>query len=130
MIQGSIIIIETVLLVTEIEEIVINSYANITAESLGLVPKGQKRYTTWERRGKPEGIMIERKEKLIEDIKGIYSPEEITEIFKIPDELINGFLYYVADNGGLGAAINKAEPETIKFILSNMAVKFLKLQKD
>ena len=47
-------IINVVMTATELEEIVITR-SNITAESLGLVPKNQKRYTTNERRLKTGG---------------------------------------------------------------------------
>ncbi len=39
----------------ELEEVEINKYKNIDAESLGLVPKGQKQYTVAERRLKTAG---------------------------------------------------------------------------
>lgn len=49
LVKNGIFIITTELQVTEIDEVVINKN-NISAENLGLVPKGQKKYTTAERR--------------------------------------------------------------------------------
>lgn len=53
-VKNNVFIINVTLAATELEEVVINR-STLTAESLGLVPKNQKRYTTNERRLKTGG---------------------------------------------------------------------------
>ncbi|RZJ71494.1 MAG: hypothetical protein EOO45_11880 [Flavobacterium sp.] len=49
-IKNGVLIINVEQNAIELEEIVIERYANITSESLGIVPKGQRRYTPAERK--------------------------------------------------------------------------------
>lgn len=141
-----------------IKEIMITNNNNITAESLGLVPYGQKKYTTAERRlktatdfaGLDQGITlsvdavinmlsgrtkqlkreleIERKEILQDKITRSFERETITKKYKIPDENIDGFLFYLADEPKIMEAVKLKNKDLIHFYLSELATEYIKLK--
>lgn len=140
----------------ELKEVLVESGPD--EESLGLVPKGQKQYTPAERKlytatsGLGVGTLIgldpilnaitgrtkmlkaavetEKKEFLIDKINGIYSAEHIMTEFKIPEENVNAFIYYVVEDAEFAAAM-KADNETLaKFLMTGLAQKYLKLLSD
>ncbi|AWH84888.1 hypothetical protein HYN59_07015 [Flavobacterium album] len=136
-----------------LDELVIVDYRHINAESLGLVPKGQKQYTPAEKklataskwRMNPLGLdplinmfsgrtatlqkaaEAEKKELLMEKIGYIYSEEDIVRQFKIPEEYVRGFVFYCVENKYFAKAINAKDDNMAKFLLAGLAVKYLKL---
>ncbi|WP_159799556.1 hypothetical protein [Flavobacterium sp. MK4S-17] len=147
----------------ELEEVIIDK-DTITAESLGLVPKGQKRYTPAERRLKTAGdfkpvhllgliaggmpidpilnaingktkrlkkeLKLEKKEMLLQKVKGMYTEGEIRDKFKIPSVQVEGFIYYIIEDSQFAAAVNANDYETAQFRMAVLAEKYLKLQKN
>lgn len=141
----------------ELEEVVINKYNHINSESLGLVPKGQKRRTVAERRLYTAGafsvgtvigldpiinaisgrtrmlkraLATERQEMSFSNIKGIYSDEEITANYKIPKEQINAFLYYLVENQEFLNALKAKNKTYSDFLLMELSKKYLKMQEE
>jgi hypothetical protein len=140
-------------------ETVVVVKSDITAESLGLVPPNQKRYTTAQRRLKTASdadfkiglgfsgsldplinrlsgrtkmlendLKIEGKERTIEKISKTIERQKITEMFKIPEEYINGFLFYLADDAEIAAAVKIKNNDLIIFRMTNLATEYLKLK--
>ena len=67
---------------------------------------------------------------LFKEIHNIYMPEEITAVLKVPDDTIDGFLFYVAEDTEFAATM-KAKNETMaKFLMVSLAQKYLALSKD
>lgn len=142
--------------VHRLEEVRIVDYRHINAESLGLVPKGQKQYTHAEKKlatassGKmnPMGLdplingisgrtaMLKaaaeaaKKEEIIEKISYIYSEEDIAEKLSIPIEYVKGFLFYVAEHKYLAKAIEEKNTTLAKFLLDGLALKYLELLQE
>jgi len=123
------------------------SKSNITSESLGLVPKGQKRYTPGERKvytatqgidaifnaisGRTKmlkkAVEYEKKEILMEKINYIYTEEELIEQFKIPQEYVRGFVYYVVEDKEFAGYIKAKNNGMAKFALARLAVEYLSI---
>ncbi len=130
-----------------IEEILITNQTVITAESLGLVPKGQKRYTVAERRMKSGGggigigglinlitgynkelkrnLEIEKKEMLIDKIKNQFDNTYFVTTLKIPENYIDGFLYYIVEDKKSYEILNGKDKYTKMFKLADLAVAYL-----
>ncbi|MGQ2983434.1 hypothetical protein [Flavobacterium sp.] len=137
----------------ELQEVVINDYRHLNAESMGLVSKGQMRYTPAEKKlataskwkMNPLGLdplinmfsgrtamlqkakETENKEALIEKMRYLYSEEDIVTLFKIPQEYVSGFLFYIVENKYFVKAMKEESEERIKFMLNGLAVKYLEL---
>jgi hypothetical protein len=142
---------------TELDELVINKYSHINSEALGLVPKGQKRYTVAERRlytasAMTVGTVIgldpiinaisgrtrmlrkayetEKKEGVMDNVSGLYNEDEITANYNIPKELVRGFVYYLTENEEYVVAVKSKNKAYIDFLTMELSKKYLKLQQD
>ena len=142
-----------------IKEIMVTNSDDINAESLGLVPKGQKKYTPAERRVKTAGdwsgnginggiltldplfnaisgrtkqlkaeLEIERKEFLQNKIYTNFDSEFITNQLHIPEEYVEGYVFYIVEDADLKTAIKAKNKTLITFRMSALAVDFLKLK--
>jgi len=138
---------------SEMNELVINTYGNVDSVSLGLVPANQKRYTVAERRmyfamggGIPLAYLInvisgrvamakralrtEKKEEIVETIRGMYNEDEITDMFGVPKEQVNGFMYYLGEDKLFGVMISKGWQPSLDFTMMNHAKEYLRIQAD
>lgn len=138
----------------ELDEVVINKYGKINSEALGIVPKGQKRYTVAERRlynasamtvGTVVGLdplinaisgrtrmlkkayEIEKLESSLNLMGGLYNEDEIMENYKIPEQYVKGFMYYAIENKEFAGAIKGRNKTLANFLLTDLAEKYLKL---
>ncbi len=143
-----------------IKEIMVTNADDITAESLGLVPKGQKKYTPAERRVKTASdfngqfglntafgidplfnaisgrtkqlkaeLEVERKEFLQSKINANFDSEFIMNQLHIPEEYVEGYVFYIVEDTELKAAAKAKNKTLINFIMSALAVDYLKLKK-
>ena len=134
-----------------IEQILITSNTVISAESLGLVPKGQKKYTVAERRlhagstgigvgtlvnlitgytkELKRNVEIEKKEMLQEKILRLYEKEYFIKTLKIPEQYINGFLFYVCEDKSVADLFKGQDKMQQMFKLSDLATEYLKTIK-
>ena len=142
-----------------IKEIMVTNADDITSESLGLVPKGQKKYTPAERRLKTAGdfngqfglntafsidplfnaisgrtkqlkaeLEVERKEFLQYKINTNFDSEYIMNQLHIPEEYVQGFVFYIVEDEELKNAAKAKNKTLISFRMSALAVDFLKLK--
>lgn len=142
-----------------IKEIMITNADDINAESLGLVPKGQKKYTPAERRLKTAGdfdgqfglntafsidpllnaisgrtkqlkaeLEVERKEFLQTKINANFDSEFIMNQLHIPEEYVEGYVFYIVEDTELKAAAKAKNKTLINFRMSALAVDYLKLK--
>ncbi len=140
----------------ELDEVVVNDYRHLNAESLGLVPKGQVRYTPAEKKlataskwkMNPLGLdplinmfsgrtamlqkaaETEKKAILLEKMRYLYSDEDIVSLFKVPQEYVSGFLFYIVENNYFVKAVKEENDSMAKFMLTGLAVKYLEMIKD
>jgi hypothetical protein len=137
----------------ELDELVIIDYSHINAESLGLVPRGQKQYTPAERKVatassfkmNPMGLdplinmfsgrsamlkkaaEIEKMEDLMQEINYIYTEDELVRKFKIPLDYVKGFVFYIVENKHFANAIRSKNENMAKFLLAGLADKYIAL---
>ncbi|AOE53296.1 hypothetical protein ALW18_12655 [Flavobacterium psychrophilum] len=143
--------------VAELDEVVITKYGNINAESLGLVPKGQKKRTVAERRLYTAGAFTvgtvigldpiinaisgrtrmlkrayetEKQETVISSIRASFDDEEISQQYNIPKEHVDGFLFYLAENKDFTAVLKQGNKQYVDFMMMEQAKAYLKLQQD
>ena len=140
----------------ELEEVTIVQYKNINAVSLGIIPKNQKTYTPAERKLKAASemsigtiisidpllnwisgrtrmlkkeVQIEKNEFLIDATSDYYQKEYFTDVLKIPEDYVDGFLFYVVENSRFVMAMKDKNKTMATFILSELAVEYLKLSE-
>lgn len=138
----------------ELDEVVINKYGKINSEALGIVPKGQKRYTVAERRlytasALTVGTVVsldplinaisgrtrmlkkayetEKLESSLNLMGGLYNEDEIMENYKIPEQYVKGFMYYAIENKEFAVAIKGKNKTLADFLMTGLAEKYLKL---
>jgi hypothetical protein len=142
-----------------IKEIMVTNSDDITAESLGLVPKGQKKYTPAERRVKTAGdfdgqfglntafsidpllnalsgrtkqlkaeLEVERKEFIQQKINSNFDAEFMMNKLHIPEEYVEGFVFYLVEDSELKEAIKAKNKTLATFRMSALAVEYLQLK--
>ena len=136
-----------------IKEIMITNADGITAESLGLVPKGQKRYTPAERRVKTAGdwsgtgidgallsldpllnaisgrtkqLKAELEVERKEFLQNKINANFDTEF--IPEEYAEGYVFYIVEDSEIKAAAKAKNKTLLNFRMSALAIDFLKLK--
>ena len=144
--SGDLLFVPLENLVHNLDELVVER-STITSESLGLIPKGQKRYTPAERKvftatngvdavfnyfsGRTAMVKkaaeYEKKESLMEKINYIYTEEDIIAEFKIPKEYVKGFVFYIVEDKQFSAAIKSKNDGMAKFLMTALAEKYLAL---
>jgi hypothetical protein len=134
----------------ELEEVVVDK--KVTSESLGLVPEGQKRYTPAERKlytatsgfgvdillnamsGRTQklkrALATEKKEILMEKIGNICTEEELMTDYKIPEEYVKGFVYYIVEDKEFATAMNSKNFTMARFLMTGLALKYRKSLDD
>lgn len=128
-----------------LKEVVLNESA-ITAESAGIIPYGQKKYTAAERKlytatsgGGIDGllntisgrkamlkkeIVIERKERLLARIDVLFEDKYYTETLKVPSDYKKGFQYYCTDDSSFAAAVQSKNKTMIMYLIVQLAEKY------
>jgi hypothetical protein len=129
-----------------LQEVVVNENAHITAENLGIIPFGQKKYTAAERKlytatsgGGIDGLLntisgrkamlkkeidVEKKEQSLARIDVVFEEEYYTKTLEIPQEHIRGFQYYCVEDSDFAAALKAKNKTLIKFLIVGLAKKY------
>lgn len=154
--KSTLLIVPVEKFVNELDELIIVDYSHINAESLGLVPKGQTKYTPTEKRlltasssrMNPKGLdplfnalsgrtkMLRKanetakKEEIMANIDYIYTEEELITKFHIPKEYVRGFVYYLVEDANFARALKSKNETMARFLMSGLSVKYLELIKD
>jgi hypothetical protein len=134
----------------ELDEVVINKYAGINAENLGIIPRGQIKLTTAERRlysgsGEIQGLFnfvsgerdvlkmnveIEKKELLMKKLDYLFGNKYYTKTLKIPEELIKGFQYYCVEDPEFVESLGFKNKTVSMFLITNLASVYNKKRID
>jgi hypothetical protein len=130
----------------ELKEVIVNENANITAENLGIIPQGQKKYTPAERKiytatstsvdkllngisGRTAMLKkeakIEKKEMLFRKMEYLFDEAYYTERLKIPLEDIKGFQLYCVDNPEFAVSLNTKNKTMSMFLITGLAQEYL-----
>ena len=137
-------------LISELDEITLTKYKNINAVSLGIVPKKKKTYTPAERKVRTattglldplinwasgrtkmlkNQVVVEGKEQLQAKTSDYFERKYFLETLNIPEEYVDGFLFYIVDNERYARAMKDKNKTMATFILSELAVEYLKLKE-
>ncbi len=74
-------------------------------------------------------LMVERKEMLQAKASDYFERKYFIETLKIPDEYVDGFLYYIVENERFINAMKDKNKTMATFILSELAVEYLQLKE-
>jgi hypothetical protein len=131
----------------ELKEVIVNENSNITAENLGIIPYGQKKYTPAERKlytsrsgllDRPlnwmsgrtnmlkKEVAVERKEQLINRLEYLFEDKYYVETLKIPQDYIKGFQYYCIEDLDFVEALNTKNKTLSMFLIITLAEKYIK----
>ncbi|MFH6989011.1 carboxypeptidase-like regulatory domain-containing protein [Flavobacterium collinsii] len=130
----------------ELKEVVVNENANITAENLGIIPYGQKKYTAAERKvytatstsvdkllNKISGrtamlkkeVNVEKKEMLFRKMEYLFDENYYTDRLRIPVADIKGFQLYCVDDAEFAVSLDTKNKTMSMFLLTDLARKYL-----
>lgn len=128
-----------------LKEVVVNESA-ISAESLRIIPYGQKKYTPAERKlytattgngidgllntisGRKamikKEIIVEKKEQLLARFDVLFEDKYYTENLKIPSEYIRGFQYYCVEDVPFANALGAKNKTLVMFLIVKLAERY------
>ncbi len=130
----------------ELKEVIVNENANITAENLGIIPYGQKKYTPAERKvytatstsvdkllnmmsGRTtmlkKEVNVEKKEALFRKMEYLFEENYYTDRLKIPTDDIKGFQLYCVDDAEFAVSLNTKNKTMSMFLITDLARRYL-----
>jgi len=132
-------------------EVTVNDNKGITAEKLGIIPRGQRKYTQAQRRlheatsgggivplnpilnamsGRTrmlkKEIQVEQKEKLLLQLDGWFDYDYYTQTLKIPEDYVDGFDYYIINDADFVRALKAKNKTLTKFLALGLARNYLR----
>ena len=75
-------------------------------------------------------LRIEKKERVLEALSGMYTEDEIAAEFAIPEPYTDGFLYFIADEPGFTNNFIKNNAGLVKVEMSRLATEYLQRIKN
>lgn len=134
---------------TPLKEVTVNETA-ITAEKLGIIPYGQKKYSPAERRvheattgsgivplnpilnaisGRTamlkKEVQAEKKEKLLLQLDGWFEDVYYVNTLKVPKEYIKGFHYFLIEDNDFVRALKARNKTLTRFLIKPLALKYI-----
>lgn len=130
----------------ELKEVIVNENANITAENLGIIPYGQKKYTPAERKvytatstsvdkllnaisGRTKmlkkEVNVEKKEALFRKLEYLFEENYYTDRLKIPVDDIKGFQLFCVEDADFAVSLNTKNKTMSMFLITDLARKYL-----
>jgi hypothetical protein len=130
----------------ELKEVIVNENAHITAENLGIIPYGQKKYTPAERKvytatstsvdkilnsisGRTamlkKEVNVEKKEALFRKLEYLFDENYYTDRLKIPVDYIKGFQLFCIDDTEFAVSLNTKNKTMSMFLITDLARKYL-----
>lgn len=143
--KQEVLIIKMTSITTELEEVIVNKHPEINAVSLGISPKGIKKFTPAERRmytatstlgdallnsmsGRTamlkKEIEVEKKYNLLAKIDALFEEDFYTKKLKIPADYIKGFQFYYLEDDKLATALRSKNKTMIMFLIVPLALKY------
>lgn len=131
-----------------LREVIINENDQISAESVGIIPYGQKRYTPAERKlytarsgllDRPlnwisgrtaelkKDVIVERKLLALSRLQYLFDERYYIETLKIPKEYVKGFQYYCIEDQEFVAAVESKNKSLCMFLIITLAKKYNKI---
>ena len=135
-------------IVNELREVIVGNSA-ISAESLGIIPYGQKKYTPAERKiftatsgfgidpilnlisGRTnmlkKELEVEKKEGYLVQLQNLFPPDFYVNSMHIPETNVKGFLYYLVENPKFTRILRSKNRAAIEFLMSELAVQYIQI---
>ena len=136
--------------IIQLKEVIVNKHTEINAVSLGISPKGIKKYTPAERKLatassvklNPQGLdpllnaisgrtkmlkkelEVEKKERLLAYIGALFDDEYYTNTLKLPSNYIKGFQYYCIEKEDFATYLCSKNKAMIKLLIVPLAEKY------
>ena len=141
-------------IMNELKEVVVKR-PSVSAESLGIIPYGQKKYTPAERkyaaassgRLNPMGLdpllnyfsgrtamlkkelEVEKKEGYLVQLENLFDKNHYVNILHIPSDYVKGFLYFAVENPKFTRVLKTKNRTSIEFLMSELAVEYKEIIK-
>jgi hypothetical protein len=138
-------------IMNELKEVIVRRYPNISAEALGIIPYGQKKYTPAERklatatsgRLNPLGLdpllnyfsgrtamlkkelEVEKKEGYMVQLENLFDKNHYVNTLHIPSDYVKGFLYFAVENPKFTRVLKTKNRTSIEFLMSELAVQYI-----
>ena len=131
--------------VNKLDEVVLKNYSNVNAVALLILSKPAKSYTpavrmlygatsspidalinllTGRTKMLEDGVEIEKKEFLLEQLDGLYTDEFYLQELGIEKEKIKGFHYYLVEDSRFGEALDAKNKTLATFLIIEIAQKY------
>lgn len=136
-------------IMNELREVVVKR-TSVSAESLGIIPYGQKKYTPAERkyaaassgRLNPMGLdpllnyfsgrtamlkkelEVEKKEGYLVQLENLFDKNHYVNTLHIPSDYVKGFLYFAVENPKFTRVLKTKNRTSIEFLMSELAVQY------
>jgi hypothetical protein len=140
-------------IMNELKEVIVRRYPNMSAEALGIIPYGQKKYTPAERklatatsgRLNPMGLdpllnyfsgrtamlkkelEVEKKETFMAQLESMFDQNHLVNTLHIPSIYVKGFLYYAVENPKFTRVLETKNHTSIEFLLAELATKYIEM---
>lgn len=133
----------------ELKEVIVNENPKITAENLGIIPYGQKKYTPAERKlytatsgGGIDGLLntisgrkamlkkemvVENKEESLSRLAPLFEDKYYTENLKIAADYVKDFQYYCVEDASFTAALKSRNKTLITFLIVGLSENYNKI---
>lgn len=154
--KADVLIIKMTAKITKLKEVIVNKHPEINAVSLGISPKGVKKYTPAERKlatassmkFNPMGfdplinllsgrtamlkkeLEVEKKEQLLSRIGTLFDAEYYIKTLKIPVDYIKGFQYYCIEDEKFANSLYSKNKTMSRFLIVPLAEKYNKIISD
>jgi hypothetical protein len=151
-VQSNLFFVKMSPIMNELKEVVIKR-PTVSAESLGIIPYGQKKYTPAERklatassgRLNPLGLdpllnyfsgrtamlkkelEVEKKEGYLVQLENLFDKNHYVNTLHIPSDYVKGFLYFAVENPKFTRVLKTKNRTSIEFLMSELARQYLEI---
>ena len=137
-------------IMNELREVVVKR-PSVSAESLGIIPYGQKKYTPAERKiltatsgfgidpilnmfsGRTamlkKELEVEKKEGYLVQLENLFDKNHYVNTLHIPSDYVKGFLYFAVENPKFTRVLKTKNRTSIEFLMSELAVQYKEIIK-
>ena len=147
--QTNVFFVEMKPIMNELKEVVVSRYPNISAEALGIIPNGIKKYTPAERKlatassgfgldpllnlmsGRTnmlkKELEVEKKETFLAQLESMFDQNHLVNTLHIPTIYVKGFLYFAVENPKFTRVLETKNHTSIEFLLAELARQYLEI---
>jgi hypothetical protein len=135
-------------IMNELKEVVVKR-PSVSAESLGIIPYGQKKYTPAERKiftatsgfgidpllnlfsGRTsmlkKELEVEKKEGYLVQLENLFDKNHYVNTLHIPSDYVKGFLYFAVENPKFTRVLKTKNRTSIEFLMSELATQYIQI---